>query len=226
MDAESFTALALRVLSREATEDERRALDEEVAASASRREEFNQLKLAHEIFCASMPMTEAVVAAEPQLPAHRINELRTAVRQHFGPAAARSNTKTGNGLMPALRWIFAGGGVVIAGLALVLLTFANRSIEVGIYGTNTVRGGDVELSAQDVPTAHLITFEQDAPFDQWQRKPLEWNQRAKIWVDNERDLLVIRRKKLGRTVMEAELLAPTTAGQREQIKKLVETLNR
>ena len=40
MDAESFTALALRVISREATDDERRAIEAELASVPARREEF------------------------------------------------------------------------------------------------------------------------------------------------------------------------------------------
>ena len=40
MEAESFTALALRVISREATADERRAIEAELASVPARREEF------------------------------------------------------------------------------------------------------------------------------------------------------------------------------------------
>jgi len=49
MDADSFTALALRVIAGEAAADERRALEAELSSAPSRREEFEQLKLTHEL---------------------------------------------------------------------------------------------------------------------------------------------------------------------------------
>jgi len=226
MDAETFTALALRVISREATDDERRALETELSAAPVRREEFEQLKLTHEILRAAAPMTQAVRATTPELPAHRVNELRTAVRQHFGPAANRKKNRAPFGeWIPALRWLFAGSGVAALGFAVVVLCFANRSIEVGLYGTDQVRGGDQALSAADVPSARLVTFNRDAPFDQWQNRPLAWNEHAKIWVDNEHDLLhIVRRIRHGQILMETQPLAPTNEGQREQIKQVVEAL--
>jgi hypothetical protein len=226
MDTESFTALALRVISREATDDERQALETELASLPARREEFEQLKLTHEILRTTAPMAQAAQAITPGLPAYRVNELRTAVRQHFGPAANREKNRAPFGKwIPALRWLFAGSGVAALGFAVVLLCFANRTVEVGLYGTDLSRGGDQSLSAQDVPTARLLTFDADAPFDQWQNQPLAWNEHAKIWVDNERDLLhIIRRVRHGQIVMETQPLAPTNEGQREQIKQVVETL--
>ena len=228
MDAESFTDLALRVISHEASDDERRALEAEMSSVPSRREEFEQLKLTEKILRATAPLAQATRAIAPGLPAYRTNELRTAVRQHFGPAINREKkTAPGGGLIPALRWLFAGSGIAALGFAVVVLCFANRTVEIGLYGTDLARGGDQTLSARDVPNAHLVTFDQDAPFDQWQSRPLAWNQHAKIWVDNEHDLLhIVRRVRHGQVVMETQPLAPTDEGQREQIKQVVETLSK
>ncbi|MCE0523677.1 MAG: hypothetical protein LV480_12290 [Methylacidiphilales bacterium] len=226
MDVESFTTLALRVISREATDDERRALEAELSASPARREEFDQLRLAHEILRTTAPVAQAAQAAEPGLPAYRVNELRTAVRQHFGPAANRGKASAKPaGLIPVLRWIFAGTGAAVVGVAVVLLCFANRTIEVGVYGDGLVRGGDQALSSTDIPSARLLTFEQDAQFDQWQNQPLAWNERAKIWVDNEHDLLhIVRRVQHGQILIETQPLAPTNEAELEQIKRTVDAL--
>ncbi len=226
MDAESFTDLALRVISREATDDERRALNAELASSPARREEFEQLKLTHDILRAAAPMAEALRAATPGLPAYRVNELRTAVRQHFGPATNRRETRAASGgLIPALRWLFAGSGVAALGAVVMLLCFANRSVEIGLYKTDLTRDGDKTLCTEDVPSARLVTFDQDAPFDQWQTRPLAWNEHAKIWIDNEHDLLhIVRRVRHGQILMETQPLAPTDEGQREQIKRVVDAL--
>jgi len=226
MDAESFTTVALRVISREATDDERRALETELSSTPSRREEFEQLKLTHEILRATAPMTEAARATSPELPAYRVNELRTAVRQYFGPAANRKKNPARVGAwIPALRGFFIGSGVAALGFAVVIFCFANRTVEVGLYGTDQVRGLDQSLTAADIPSARLITFDADAPFDQWESQPLAWNEHAKIWVDNEHDLLhIIRRVRHGQIVMETQPLAPTSEGQREQIKQVVEAL--
>jgi len=226
MDAESFTALALRVLAGEATDDERRTLEAELSSDPGRRDEFAQFKLTHEILRATAPIKEATRATTPELPGHRMNELRTAVRQHFGPAANREKKAAPfDKWIPALRWLFTGSGVAALGFAVMVLCFANRSVEVALYGTDLVRGGDQALSAGDVPSARLITFDQDAPFDQWQNRPLAWNEHAKIWVDNEHDLLhIVRRVRHGQIVMETQPLAPTDEGQREQIKQVVASL--
>ncbi len=228
MDAESFTDLALRVISREATDDERRTLETELAALPARRQEFEQLKLTHDLLRATAPMTQAAQAVTPVLPAHRLNELRTAVRQHFGPAANREKARAATGKwVPVLRWIFAGGGATVLAVAVVLLCCANRTVEVGLYGTDLARSGDTALSAADLPSAHLVTFDQDAPFDQWQNQPLAWNERAKIWIDNEHDLLhLVHRVRNGQIVIETQPLAPTNEAQRAQIKQLVDELKK
>jgi len=226
MDADSFTSLAMRVISREATADERRTLDAELSSSPARREEFELIRLTHDLLRATAPLTEAASATTPELPAHRIGELRTAVRQHLGPAANRKDA--GSTIWAHfLRWIFGGGALAALTFAVVVFSFANRTIEVGLYGTDLARDGDHSLSANDIPSARLLTFDQDAPFDQWQSAPLAWNERAKIWVDNEHDLLhIIRRVRHGQIVMETQALAPTDESQREQIKQVVESLNK
>ncbi|HEV3272737.1 MAG TPA: hypothetical protein VGZ93_11200 [Candidatus Methylacidiphilales bacterium] len=226
MDNESFTDLAMRVISREATDDERRALEAEFVSAPARREEFERLKLTHDVLRATAPMAQAARAITPGLPAYRVNELRTAVRQHFGPAANRPKSRaTSGGLISVLRWIFAGGGLAMLGCAVVLLCFENRSIEIGLYQTDLMRNGDKGLSAADVPSARLVAFDQDGAFDQWQNRPLAWNERAKIWVDNEHDLLhIVRRVQIGQVLTDTRPLAPTNEGQREQIKRVVEEL--
>jgi len=226
MDAESFTDLALRVIAGEATDADRRALEAECSSAPARRDEFEELKLTHDILRATAPMSEAARATTPELPAHRVNELRTAVRQHFGPVATRpESTAPFADWILALRWLLAGSGAGAIAVAVVIFCFANRTIEIGLYGTDLARGGDQGLTASDVAAARLITFNQDASFDQWQNQPLAWNEHAKIWIDNERDLLhIVRRVSHGHIVMETQPLAPTNAAQREQIKKLVESL--
>ena len=225
MDAELFNALALRVLAGEAADDERRALETELSAIPARRAEFEQLKLTHGILRAAAPMAEAASATTPGLPAHRVNELRTAVRQHFGTASHRQkNPAPFANWIPALRWLFAGSGAAALGVAVVLLCFANRTIEVGLYATDSVRGVDQSLTAADIPSARLVTFNQDAPFDQWQSQ-LAWNEHAKIWVDNEHDLLhIVQRVRHGTVVQQTQPLAPTNEGQREQIQQVVDAL--
>jgi hypothetical protein len=225
MDAETFTDLALRVIAGEASADERAALERELTGDAARRGEFEQLALMLDALRAAGPMTEAAKAAVPELPAHRVNELRTAVRQNFGPAAARQKRSTP--LLDAFRWLFAGGGLVGLAAIIVLLCFSNRTIEVGLYGTELARDGNQGLSAQDVPTAKLVTFDQDAPFDAWQNQPLAWYEHAKIWVDNEHDMLhIVRRIGHGHVVSETQPLAPTDEAQRAQIQQAVQELSR
>ena len=223
MDADAFHDLALRVIAGEANDAERHALEAELSGNPARRDEYDQLTITHDVLRVSAPMSEAVRATEPGLPAYRLNELRTAVRQNFGPANQRE--KSSGGLMTALRWIFAGGGATALVVLLVVLNLSGRTIEVGVYRTDQMRSDEAPLSSQDVPSARLLTFDQDAPFDQWQSQPLAWYERAKIWVDNEHDLLhVIRRINHGKISRETYPLATTNDGQREQIKQVVDGL--
>ena len=221
MDAQAFTDLALRVIAREASDADRAALDAELTTQPARREKFEQLRITHDVLRATAPVVEAARAQEPALPAHRVGELRTAVRQHFGPAVKKDVGSTV--WAHVLRWVFGGGGLAAAIFAVVIVCFANKTIEVGFYSSDLakVRGYE-SLTPQDFASTKLLTFDQDASFDAWQAAPLAWNERAKIWVDNEHDLLyVMHRIRQGQIRTESQLLAPTDAAQREQIKAVV-----
>jgi len=224
MDADSFTQLALRTLSHEASAKDQRALANELSAHPARREEFEQLKITHDLLRTTVPLMEAANADAPELPAYRLNELRTAVRQHFGPAANRKKSSV-PWQLSGLRWIFAGGATSVLAVVAVLLIFTDRSVEVGLYRTDLMRGGDSVLP-EAVPTAHIVTFDQDASFDQWQ-KTLAWYQHAKVWVDNENNLLhIVRRDAQGRLVDQTEPLAPTNRELHEQVSRAVESLKK
>jgi hypothetical protein len=226
MEADAFTDLALRLVAGEATDAERRALEAELAAHPVRRQEFEQLTRLHALASAALPMTEAVKATQPVVPTYRMNELRTAVRQHFGPATKRPKATAG-GFFPLLRWILAGGGATVLAAIVIFFDMSDRAIEIGLYQSDLVRGDNATLVPHDVPAARIITFEQDTPFDQWQSEPLDWTEHAKIWVDNEHDLLhIVARDAHGHSVEQTEPLAPTDREQSAQIKQAVEALGR
>jgi hypothetical protein len=169
-------------------------------------------------------MADAAQTSEPELPAHRVNELRTAVRQHFGPAASRSGAARKWSFAPALRWLLAGGATMALAVAGIVFLMADNTVEVGLYRTDPVRGAAVSEAA--VPNARLVTFDQDAPFDAWQ-KSLTWNQRGKVWIDNEHDLLhILRRDSQGQILDQTEPLAPTDSAQQDQIARAVESLEK
>lgn len=227
MDADSFTDLALRELAGETTADERLALKKAMSSNPARQVEYEQLQLTYDLLRTTAPMAEATRATDPELPAYRVNELRTAVRQHFGPAASRGQARSGlSTLRVVIRWLTAGGSIVALAMMVLFFQLANQTIEVGVYQTDVVRGGDnTALATSDVPKAKIRSFTQDAPFDQWQNRPLAWNERAKIWVDNEHDVLhIVHRDAQGHIVPETQPLAPTNEGQREQIRQAVESL--
>ncbi len=230
MDADSFNELALRVIAGEATPDERAALERELAGpgddgASARRESFTRLQRGHALLLTTAPLAGAALATEPALPAHRVNELRTAVRQHFGPVSLRPARQKGLGLLPALRWLFAGGGVAALAAIVLFFSFANRTVEVGLYATSLTRDGARGLTAQDVPSAKVLTFQEDAPFDLWQNEPLAWYEHAKVWVDNENDQLhIVHRVRHGEIVVETWPLAPTDDAQRAQIRDTVQAL--
>ncbi len=223
MDADSFTELALRVIAGEASADERATLERELSAAPSRRDEFEQLALTFEAIRTAAPMNEAAQATAPELPAYRVHELRSAVRRHFGPLAAVRHTP----LLDALRWIFAGGGLTGLAVIIVLFCFANRTIEVGSYADDLVRSGEHPLTQADLGAAKLLSFEHDAEFDSWQSQPLAWYEHAKIWVDNEHDLLhVTKRVDHGQIVSVTQPLASKEDDQRAQILQAVQNLQR
>ena len=222
MDADTFTELALRVIAGGASADERAALERELAAP-SRRAEFDQLALTLDAMRTAAPMNEAAQATAPELPAYRVHELRSAVRRHFGPLTAVRHTP----LLDALRWVFAGGG--LAGLAslVVLFCFANRTIEYGGYADSAQRDGVHSLTQADLPATKMLSFERDAEFDAWQNQPLAWYEHAKIWVDNEHDLLhITKRVDHGQIVSITQPLASNEDDQRVQIQQAVQDLQK
>ncbi|HUB67101.1 MAG TPA: hypothetical protein VL981_06425 [Candidatus Methylacidiphilales bacterium] len=223
MDIDAFTDLALRIIAGEADVDDRRAFEAEMAADPARREEFAGLQMTHRLLGVALPMTEAARATGPELPAYRINELRTAVRQHFGPAASRAGKSRSPFLV--LRWIFAGGAAAVIGAIMVMILFSDSTVEIGLYRTDLMRGNNAALTPESVPAAKIVAFDADAPFDQWQTRPLAWYQRAKIWVDNEHDLLhIIRREQNGQITVLTQPLAESDEAQRQQIEQAVNGL--
>jgi anti-sigma-K factor RskA len=227
MDADSFDVLALRALSREASDEERRELETRMIADPALREKFRQLKITYEIVRTVAPLSEAGQVREPGLPAWRVNELRTAVRRHFGSASTRRNRFDAATTLPAAwRWLCAGGGIAALAAIITLLAISDRFVEVGFYRADAVRGGEAVLTAQDVPRAKIVTFDQDASFDQWQHS-LAWYQHGKVWIDNESNQLhIVRRDSHGQIVEENQPLAPTASGQREQINRAIDSLDR
>ncbi len=213
MEAEPFTELALRVIAGEGTPDDRAALEREFATAPSRHAEFDQLASLFDALRTAAPMNEAVLATAPELPAHRVGELRGAVRRHFGFIATGRHTP----LLDALRWLFAGGGLVGLATLIALLSFSNRTVEVGGYADDLVRSGEHPLTQADLPAAKLLTFDHDAEFDTWQNQPLAWYEHAKIWVDNEHDLLhIVKRVDHGHVVSVTQPLATSDDSQKAQ----------
>jgi hypothetical protein len=230
MDADTFTDLALRVMTREATEDDRRALEAELESTPARRDEFEQLRITHDLLRTAAPAAEVAVSNStvPELPAHRVGELRTAVRQHFGPAAAREKSTAGSPLFRfLLRWLFGTTGAIGLGFAIFLAFFANRDVEFGAYADGQVRGSDQPITATDAPGAKFVSFNGDTSFEQWQAAPLAWNEHAKVWIDNEADQIhIVRRVRMGQILRETRPLAPTPDGQRDQLRQLMAELER
>ena len=109
---------------------------------------------------------------------------------------------------------------------MIFLSLSNRSVEVGLYRTDLVRGGNVSLAPENMPSAQVVTFDEDAAFDQWQHT-LAWYQHGKVWVDNETNLLhTLRRDANGHLVDHTEPLAATDAEQRDQISAAVASLQK
>jgi hypothetical protein len=130
--------------------------------------------------------------------------------------------------LSALRWLVAGGG--LAGLACLCVVFclANRTVEIGVYASDSQQRGGVEdaLSPRDIPAAKWLAFDQDAPFDRFQSEPLAWYEHAKIWVDNEKDQLHIVERRKGEIISFTQPLAPTVDGQRAQIQQVIDESRR
>ena len=223
MDADTFTDLALQVLAGNADAATRQSLDRAMEADPQLRARFADLKLTHDAFLVAAPLATAESAAQPELPAYRVNELRTAVRQHFGPAKNRAGQPHPHFLLLRRLWVTG----VMAGLALVLaqMFLSDRSVEVGLYRSDVMRGDNGDVTPQGT-IAKVVLFDQDAPFDEWQ-KTLAWNQHAKIWIDNEHDLVhVLYRDRNGKLAEVTEPLAPSAAEERTQIEQAIRTVGK
>lgn len=223
MKTDEFQELALKVLAREATAVESAVLQSEVAKDASRRREFDELRAAMSLLREAGTVAGATRATTPELPKYRMNELRDAVRLHF---LVKPSEKPERSLLPLpLRWLL-GTGFTGAALACLLLwvSASRQEIEVGMYKELAMRSG-APLVLPSNPHVQKQAFEKEEEFEKWKQQPLAWNQRAKVWVDEENDTIhIIRRDGLWNVRETTQPLAAKKPEQQIQVGKILQSL--
>ena len=239
--------LALKVLAGEATSEEAQELRRELEKSPEAQSEYEDLKGVFQLLHTTAPLTDALQARDPVLPAHALESLHTARRRVFREQARRAQAPSfslsaylAGHLSLILRIVFACGAMVVLFISMQVSNLSDGSVEVGMYREDSTRGGEQpfvngagDLTGLPLPggTAHtravkVQLFDLDQPFDQWKTR-LAWYQHGKIWIDNEKNLLhILSRNAQGESTERTEPLATTDAQQHEQILKAVDELRR
>ncbi len=223
MDNKDFQELALRVLANDASATESAFFQSMLAKDPARSQEFKEIKETMALLRNAAPVAGALDAKGPELPAYRMNELRDAVRAEFRDKKSATSTSPQPWL--SFKWMFASG---FAGAALVcMLVFTvmgHREIEVGMYEGYIMRGA-TQVVIPASPLVHQHSFKKDNDFDQWKQTPLAWNEKAKVWVDEETDLIhVVRHTGWNEAKETTEKLAAKESDQGEQLKRIIQSL--
>lgn len=226
MRDDKFQSLALHVLSGDATPEERATLESCLVAEPSRRDEFEELRATLAITQATLPLAAALDAEPVELPRHRLGELHSAVRLHFQKKEIADDATEGSAvawfqtLWGRLLW---GSGLAVACVAVFLSAQpAPTGIEMGLYAESTTRSLSGELVPPTAPGLRVTRFENDQSFDQWLAHPFAANEKARIWLDEEHDLIHIR-KRLPVLRFTYESTRPLPAGDTER-RAALETL--
>ncbi len=192
MQDDAFHELAMKVLRREATADEVSAVKSLLAQDSLRREEFEALQIAHSITQATAPLSDALKATEPKLPAYRKGELQSAVRHHFKESNLSDSARQKDlSEIDWLRWIFKAGWSLALGLLVLSLVIRPSSVEFGGYTESLNRSLSSKTVTSQNPRLVIKRFERDQDFDQWIHQPFAFNEKARIWIDEEKDQLHI-----------------------------------
>lgn len=197
MHDDEFHHLALKALSKEISAEESATLERCLKEEPNRQAEFDDLREAFEITRTTLPLASALEAAPVELPAHRMNPLRSAVRLHFQKTEAVAEAESASSMLNWLQttWgrCLSGGGLVAVCVVLLLVAWPGPTgVEIGLYAESTTRDGAAALTLPETPSVRVTRFENDQSFDQWLARPFGQDEKARIWFDEEHDLIHVR----------------------------------
>jgi hypothetical protein len=146
MNDERFFDLAMKVISRQATDAERAELDALLSREPDLRAEFARREADVRVAKEALPLVDAVKATAGEFPAYARERLQTKVRQTLGrPVAKEERDRT---LAWGWRWVL-GLAAAVAVMVLVALPILHTSrapvIEIALLDTaGATRGADTE----------------------------------------------------------------------------------
>lgn len=231
MDDQAFQELATRVISREASAMESARLESTIARDAARRAEFEALKCATGVLSEALPLLQAMKAAGPALPEHRVNELKTALRGQL--RTRRPETILLRSALERWRdWIFErkvfAGGLAAVALACVLIFVSTDQprIEVGMYETAVMRGGNGDVRVVPArPGVQMVPFKTEEEFEKWRKAVLPGRVKARLWIDEESGTVHVRfRGDRGEVRESSEPLAASAKDQENQFTRLIQAV--
>jgi len=193
MNEEQFTEIALKVLSGEADAAERARLETALREDKALALEFESLR---ETFLAARQSSPLLAARHPEsvpFPEYRLQELQASVRAAFPQKKAGRKES----LLPLFRYLFSPwGGAAFALLAVSFVLLSNTLnpkpyVAIGMYAEEATRGENASPT-MDFADATTHRFDSDAAFAAWLASPFSKGEKARIWIDEEKDLLHIR----------------------------------
>lgn len=218
MTEDEFEALAIKVLSGAGSPDEEKNLRHLTSQDAERANSLAETKAILAFAKATLPTAIALEKQEPHLPAYRLNELKGAVRRHF-PQKRKSSKPWWREWFPQLATGSVAALVLIALLAYGMSPVSGP-VEFGSYADSPTRGGDEELSLKDIPGLEKHSFSKEEDFTLWQQKGGNTSASARIWLDDEHDLIhIVHERKWSFFSSEQTVPLPAETAKREALLK-------
>ncbi|MDX2225672.1 MAG: hypothetical protein SFY92_01020 [Verrucomicrobiae bacterium] len=220
MNQELFEQCTLKMLAGEATPEEILQVETACRQDPLREREFQELREAYLITRDVLPLVSAQFEEVPELPEYRVGPLQAAVRRQFAPG--KGPRREG-----AWGWAWPLG---LAGAACVLLAFLygpgqTELIELAVIREGTVRSAETELSAKELKVM-VREFEDEKQFEAWVQKPLTTGSRARIWFDEETEVIRVERRGDGGRMVQKTYRLPSSNVERQKVlRQIVAELN-
>jgi len=191
MNEEQFTELALKTISGEADAGERSRLDAALRQDPALQREFAALR--ETLFAArqAAPLAAARNPEEIEFPEYRLQELRASVRAAFPSKEPKTRR------LPFFRYLLSPWGGLAFALLLVSLVLLSGPlapkpyVAIGMYAEEATRGENPP-EIGNFPGGAVHRFDSDPAFAAWLSTPFAPGEKARIWIDEEHDLIHIR----------------------------------
>ncbi|MDD2707100.1 MAG: hypothetical protein PHV34_03755 [Verrucomicrobiae bacterium] len=231
--SKDFDKLAGKILGGEGSEQEKRAFEKLSNGNAAKKQEFDGVREVLDVLKTGMPLASAMDASQPVLPEYRMSQLLGKIKT---PAREEPPEKVQAAPETEVFWwdwvrerlgVGLACAAVMAVVFLALLMPSGHPVEVGVCQEYATRGSAALPVFERQPGLGLVTFDGEKAFEKWRSAPLAWNQKARLWIDEETGVLrIIHRDAAGRIQQDSVPWPDDGRGQEKALKEALDKVRR